>query len=296
MAVANTESDGLNSLSKSEHISDAKAKKSTLRQLIPGTGEWANISAVDNGDGTYSLKTTASLSGGGGDGAILDGVSSSIKASVLDYTNSNPLAVRLTNTDGDYIAAGAGTQYTEGDTDASITGTAILWEDGSDTLRAVSAAKPLPVDLQDASVAVTGTFWQATQPVSAASLPLPTGASTSAKQDTIIGHVDGIEGLLGTIDTDTGNIATSVSNIDTDTSDLLLEMRIMNGAMAMRVDDTTGTLYQGWAEPGTATSAASWRIRKVVTSGTPEDTTITFADGDRSFNNIWDDRASLTYS
>lgn len=33
-----------------------------------------------------------------------------------------------------------------------------------------------------ASQAVTGTFWQATQPVSAASLPLPSGAATSAKQ------------------------------------------------------------------------------------------------------------------
>lgn len=34
------------------------------------------------------------------------------------------------------------------------------------------------------SVAVTGTFWQATQPISAAALPLPTGAATSARQDT----------------------------------------------------------------------------------------------------------------
>lgn len=51
--------------------------------------------------------------GGAGDGAILDGVSSSIKATVLDYTNSNPLAVRLTDTNGDYVGAGAGTQYTE---------------------------------------------------------------------------------------------------------------------------------------------------------------------------------------
>jgi len=37
------------------------------------------------------------------------------------------------------------TEYTEGDTDASITGIAIMWEDTSDTLRAVSAAKPLPI-------------------------------------------------------------------------------------------------------------------------------------------------------
>lgn len=32
------------------------------------------------------------------------------------------------------------------------------------------------------SIAVTGTFWQTTQPVSAASLPLPAGAATAAKQ------------------------------------------------------------------------------------------------------------------
>jgi hypothetical protein len=32
---------------------------------------------------------------------------------VFDYTNSNPLAVRLTDTNGDYVSAGAGTEYTE---------------------------------------------------------------------------------------------------------------------------------------------------------------------------------------
>lgn len=40
-----------------------------------------------------------------------------------------------------------GTQYTEGDTDASITGTAILWEDTGDTLSTVAAQKPLPIAL-----------------------------------------------------------------------------------------------------------------------------------------------------
>ena len=38
------------------------------------------------------------------------------------------------------------------------------------------------VTIANSSLAVTGTFWQATQPVSAASLPLPTGAATAAKQ------------------------------------------------------------------------------------------------------------------
>lgn len=77
--------------------------------------------AIAGTDGDYSpLQVDASgnlrvnvAAGGAGDGAILDGVSSSIKATVLDYTNSNPLAVRLTDTAGDYVGAGAGTQYTE---------------------------------------------------------------------------------------------------------------------------------------------------------------------------------------
>ena len=43
---------------------------------------------------------------------------------------------------------------------------------------------------------------------------LPSGASTLAKQDTIIGHVDGIETLLGTIDSDTNDIKTAVQLID----------------------------------------------------------------------------------
>jgi hypothetical protein len=40
-----------------------------------------------------------------------------------------------------------------------------------DTATLVAAAAGLPVDVQNASIAVTGTFWQATQPVSLASLP-----------------------------------------------------------------------------------------------------------------------------
>jgi hypothetical protein len=58
----------------------------------------------------------------------------------------------------------------------------------------VSATNPMPVSgtfyqaTQPVSIAtmpstpVTGTFWQATQPVSAASLPLPSGAATAGKQ------------------------------------------------------------------------------------------------------------------
>jgi hypothetical protein len=43
---------------------------------------------------------------------------------------------------------------------------------------------------------------------------LPTGASTAANQTTLIGHVDGIETLLGTIDADTGALAATVSGTE----------------------------------------------------------------------------------
>lgn len=50
------------------------------------------------------------------------------------------------------------------------------------------------VSSDQSAVPVSGTFWQATQPVSAASLPLPTGAATAAKQPAL--------GTAGTASTD----------------------------------------------------------------------------------------------
>ena len=61
------------------------------------------------------------------------------------------------------------------------------------------------------------------------------------------------------------------------------------------IDDytTSNVTYVGKATSGTATSAASWQIQKV------DETTgviVTWADGDDNFDNIWDNRASLSYS
>jgi hypothetical protein len=62
---------------------------------------------------------------------------------------------------------------------------------------AATAANQLPdghnVTVDNASIAVTGTFFQATQPVSAASLPLPTGAATAANQATEIASLASID-------------------------------------------------------------------------------------------------------
>jgi len=43
---------------------------------------------------------------------------------------------------------------------------------------------------------------------------LPSGGATAANQATIIGHVDGVETLLGTIDSDTNAIKTAVELLD----------------------------------------------------------------------------------
>lgn len=45
----------------------------------------------------------------------------------------------------------------------------------------VSAANPMPIT-SGTPLAVTGTFWPSTQPVSVAALPLPSGAATAANQ------------------------------------------------------------------------------------------------------------------
>ncbi len=84
----------------------------------------------------------------------------SVKATVLDYAGSNPLAVRLTDTAGDYVSAGGGTQYTEGDTDATITGTAMMMEGAANALVAAqgTAADGLLVNLgTNNDVTVSGT-------------------------------------------------------------------------------------------------------------------------------------------
>ncbi len=66
-------------------------------------------------------------------------------------------------------------------------------------------------------------------------------------------------------------------------------------ALQTRYSEASSTVaYVGHAEAGALPSAASWRIRRVTTSGS--DVTIEYADGNTSFDNVWNSRTSLTYS
>ena len=51
-------------------------------------------------------------------------------------------------------------------------------------------------------------------------------------------------------------------------------------------------LYGGDSAPGSATADAVWRIYKIVISS---GLSLKYADGNTRFDNIWDNRSSLTY-
>lgn len=65
--------------------------------------------------------------------------------------------------------------------------------------------------------------------------------------------------------------------------------------LATIVDEVSASItYLGKADPGTATASALWQIQRITTSGTT--TTVQFADGNSDFDNVWNNRASLSYS
>ena len=59
--------------------------------------------------------------------------------------------------------------------------------------------------------------------------------------------------------------------------------------------DPPTVAYLGQAVPGSGGASAVWRIQK-LTFGGDGDVTATWADGNANFDNVWNDRASLSYS
>jgi len=76
-----------------------------------------------------------------------------------------------------------------------------------------------------------------------------------------------------------GQVASAPVTISTDT---------------LRIDAASSTVtYIGTAAAGSATSAAVWQVKKIDSSS---GTSILFADGNINYDNVWDNRASLSYS
>jgi len=61
----------------------------------------------------------------------------------------------------------------------------------------------------------------------------------------------------------------------------------------LQVDSVGNTTYIGYAITGALTSSAVWAIKRIIESG--GDASINWASSSKDFNNIWDNRLSLTY-
>jgi hypothetical protein len=135
---------------------------------------------VTNPDGSL-------VSGGGGGGALntaLKGVTAAgYPTSTAASADRQPLDVTLRDTSGAPVAVGGGTQYADGAVRGTATGTIAMGDDGTN-IQSIKTDSSGVLAIQDngGSITVDGTFFQATQPVSAVTLPLPTGAATSALQ------------------------------------------------------------------------------------------------------------------
>lgn len=69
----------------------------------------------------------------------------------------------------------------------------------------------------------------------------------------------------------------------------------VNSEEAQRIDESSATVtYVGLAAAGSGNASAVWKIKKIEVSGTV--TTISWADGNTNYDNVWNNRASLSYS
>jgi hypothetical protein len=94
------------------------------------------------------------------------------------------------------------------------------------------------------------------------------------------------------LEDDNGDTAVNVSSANIENK--LEEVLSALGVGAVRLDDVgAGVSYVGAAVAGASTASAVWQIKKIVESG--NDITVTWADGNTNFDNVWNNRLSLTY-
>lgn len=61
-------------------------------------------------------------------------------------------------------------------------------------------------------------------------------------------------------------------------------------------DASGNVIYQGWATPGSSTSATVWRIKQLNYNGSNQITSIKWPSGSPAFGFAWDSRTTYTYS
>ena len=88
--------------------------------------------------------------------------------------------------------------------------------------------------------------------------------------------------------------------VTTLTNKSYLDVSVIDRPMTQKMDNNSSgqPTYIGEAAPGTATSATSWRIRKMEYDDgvNMPPTGITWAEGDAEFDKEWDERTNYNYS
>lgn len=285
---------------------------SGVTQPISGTvtaaqGTATNLKAEVVGTGTFAVQAAATLAAE--TTKVIGVVRTADGSGNLLTSTAQALNINVSSSD---VAIGGGTEYVD-DTDTMATGVtqggvilaAATPTDGSVNANdlgvvAMSLDRRLHVDAQivgtDAALTVdgsgvtqpvSGTFWQATQPVSAASLPLPTGAATSAAQlpdghnvtiDNAAGAAavniqDGgnaitVDGSLTTVSTVTnlsqmGGVAISLNTgvRDTGTQRVTIATNdvvpVTDNSGSLTVDQPTGTNLHTVVDSGTITTVST---------------------------------------
>lgn len=130
----------------------------------------------------------------------------------------------------------------------------------------------IDADTSSLAGAISGTEVQ----VDVVSSALPSGASTSANQTTIIGHLDGVEGLLTTIDADTGGILTAVQALDNAISGNEMQVDVVaalpagtNNIGDVDVLTVPTDPFGANADAGSATGSISAKLRFIASTGIP---------------------------
>jgi hypothetical protein len=118
--------------------------------------------------------------------------------------------------------------------------------------------------------------------------------------DPLTGLYEPWDGVLNTGDIEIG--AVEIKDGTTDTRGVVTSDGVNNAQVVMNSDyvvnlstdsGDVNVTYVGKATVGATTASASWQIKQLDET---TDLVMTYADGDNSYDNVWNNRESLSYS
>jgi hypothetical protein len=110
--------------------------------------------------------------------------------------------------------------------------------------------------------------------------------------------ITALDGRLDSAENDVTALQAADAALDGRVDVLEAAMDELNMQYAERHDQDAATptvAYDGFAAVGSTEGAAVWRIKK-TTYALDGDRAVTWADGNANFDNVWTNRASLSYS